>query len=128
MFLFKKIYASAAASVFVAAAVCSCDVKNEIINEDKELADFTPITEIQEGRKNFYLIVKDLDDQYWKVLIRGAAAAGNEQEVNVYMSGSADETQIEQQVKLVQKAVDNGADAVIIAPAWTFLLFWQIQW
>ena len=116
MFLSKKIYASAAVIILAAAAPCSCANKDETSAAVSKLADFSPITEIQEGRENIYLIVKDLDDQYWKVLSRGAAISGNELEVNVYMSGSTDETEIDQQVKLVDKAVNLGADAVIIAP------------
>ena len=116
MFLFKKIYATAAAFILAAAAVCSCTQNRETPSTGKELSDFVPITEIQEGRKNIYLIVKDTDDQYWKVLSNGAAVSGNESEVNVYLNGSTDETEIDQQVQLIDKAVEKGADAVIIAP------------
>ena len=117
MFLFKKIYASAAAFIIAAAVVCSCSQSGEKASDvNKELTDFVPITEIQDGRENIYLIVKDIDDDYWKVLSKGAAVSGNELEVNVYMNGSDDETEIDQQVRLVDKAVEMGADAVIIAP------------
>jgi len=116
MLLLSKKYYAAASVLILAAAVCSCSEKKTLPDTDKALPEFVPITEIQKGKENIYLIVKDLDDQYWKVLSRGAAFSGNELEVNVYMSGSADETEIEQQVKLVEKAVSEGADAVIIAP------------
>lgn len=115
MFLFRKIYASAAVFL-LAAALCSCSQQNETSVNDDSIAEFSPITEIQEGRKNIYLIVKDLDDEYWKVLSKGAAVSGNELEVNVYMSGSEDEIEIEQQVRLVDKAISLNADAIIIAP------------
>ena len=121
MFLSKKIYASAAVIILAAAAPCSCANKDEISAAVSKLADFSPITEIQEGRENIYLIVKDLDDQYWKVLSRGAAISGNELEVNVYMSGSTDETEIDQQVKLVDKAVNLCTKKV-------YLWCWQTLW
>lgn len=114
--MLKKYYALAAALILAAAAFCSCSEKNNSVRAEKKIADFIPITEVREDSRNYYLIVKDIDDQYWKLLSKGAALSGNELEVNVYMSGSSDEAEIDQQIALADKAVQLGADAIIIAP------------
>jgi len=116
MSLLKKCCVFSAVSVMAAASVCSCSDKHNIKKAEKNLQDFVPITEIFEDSKNYYLIVKDIDDQYWKLLAKGAALSGNELEVNIYMSGSSDETEIDQQIALAEKAVASGADGIIIAP------------
>lgn len=116
MSLTKRSIVFSVVSLLLLLLVCSCSDKNSGTVAEKKLQEFSPITEIHEGRKNYYLIVKDIDDQYWKLLTKGAAVAANELEVNMYMSGSSDETQIDQQIALAEKAVERGADAIVIAP------------
>ena len=116
MSLLKKCCAFSAAFITAASGSYSCSEKNDITKAEKNIQDFVPITEITEESRNYYLIVKDIDDEYWKLLSKGAAMAGNKLEVNLYMSGSSDETEIEQQIALVDKALRSGADGIIIAP------------
>ena len=116
MSLLKRHLVSAAAFAIAAAGICSCSEYDSSARTTKNLQDFAPITEIRENSRNYYLIVKDIDDDYWKLLTKGAAVSGNELEVNIYMSGSSEETEIDQQIALVEKAVLNGADGIIIAP------------
>ena len=116
MSLLKKCCAFSSAVIMAASGTFSCSKKDNITKAEKNIQDFVPITEINENSRNYYLIVKDIDDEYWKLLSKGAAMAGNELEVNIYMSGSSDETEIDQQIALAEKALKNEADGIIIAP------------
>lgn len=77
---------------------------------------FTAETEIIEGRKNIYLIVKNLTSSYWNVVVDGVRDAGKELDCNIYSSGSTSELQWELQASLIDKAISEGADAIILAP------------
>lgn len=84
--------------------------------ETIEIPEFTEETEIIDGRKNIYLIVKNLTSSYWEVIIDGVRDAGIELDCNIYSSGSTSEMQWELQSALIDKAVSEGADAIIFAP------------
>lgn len=100
-----------------AALLTGCP-KSDDVPETEALAvpEFTKETEIIEGRKNIYLIVKNLTSSYWQVIIDGVRDAGNELDCNIYSSGSTTEIQWELQSSLIDKAVSEGADAIIFAP------------
>lgn len=82
----------------------------------KEVPEFVALNEIVPGRPNIYLIVKVLDNSYWKVIIQGVADAGLDMDCNVYCSGTYVETDWEIQQQILQNAVDAGADGIVIAP------------
>lgn len=84
--------------------------------EQLTVPEFTAETDIIEGRKNIYLIVKNLNSSYWQEIIDGVRNSGNELGCNIYSSGSETEVEWELQSALVDKAVSEGADAVILAP------------
>ncbi len=97
---------------------CSC-AKSENAEEQepaKQIPEFTPLTEVVEGRDDIYLITKVLDSNYWDVVVKGAADAGKDLGCNVYFSGTYNEMDWQNQVMLLDKAVEQGADAVILAP------------
>lgn len=81
-----------------------------------EAPPFAALTEIKEGRKNIYLIVKNLDSSYWQVVINGAKQGGIDFDCNVYYSGSYTENDWKSQERLLDEARSAGADAVIMAP------------
>lgn len=78
--------------------------------------DFKPLNSIEDGRKNVYLIVKNLESSYWNVIIEGAKDGGDEFGCNVYYSGSYVESDWEEQYRLIDDATDAGADAILLAP------------
>lgn len=78
--------------------------------------DFEPLNEIVDGRKNIYLIVKNLNSNYWDVIIQGAKDGGDDFGCNVYYSGTYSETEWEVHEQLLDKAAEAGADAILLAP------------
>ena len=105
-------------SVVLCFSLSGC-AKNEDNEEQsvKPAPDFVPLTEIVEGRKNVYLIVKILENSsYWDVIIDGARDGGVDFDCNVYYSGSYVETDWESHERLLDDAAKAGADAIILAP------------
>ncbi len=82
----------------------------------KQPPGFEPLNEIANGREDIYLIVKNLDSSYWKVMIDGAKDGGNAFGCNIYVSGTYVETDWEGQERLIDAAVEAGADAILLAP------------
>ncbi len=77
---------------------------------------FSPLGDVVEGRRDIYVIVKNLESSYWQVIIEGAKDSSYDLDCNVYCSGTYVETDWESQARLMDEAVQAGADAVILAP------------
>lgn len=93
------------------------DASNSTTNSDiQEPIPFQPLTAIKEDQPNIYLIVKVIDSNYWQRILHGARDAGNELGCNIYYSGTEIETQWEIQHELLNMAVSEGADAIILGP------------
>ena len=110
-----------AAVLAVAAAVLlsACEhssPQEENTAEIKPAPPFSALGDIKEGRKNVYVIVKNLESSYWQVVVDGARDASVDFDCNVYCSGNYSETDWESQAKLVDEALEANADAVIFAP------------
>ena len=91
----------------------------KVDNQNKQnvaIKEFEAITEINPDSPDVYLIVKALNNNYWDTITKCVADAAKKQGCNIYYSGSQVETDVETQIVLLQKAVDAGADAIIIAP------------
>lgn len=80
------------------------------------ISPFEPITEIKEGRKNIYLIIKVIDSSYWQVIIDGVRDAGLENDCNIYCGGTTIETDWPGQRELINEALDRRADAILLSP------------
>ena len=78
--------------------------------------DFTALSETDPSRKDVYVIIKNMNSNYWDVVIDGAKDGGEFYGCNVYLSGTYVETDWEEQVRLLDIAVEAGADAVLLAP------------
>lgn len=110
---------------FISAAICTamlfclagCEQKeSDTVTEFEAAPPFSPLTEIKEGRKNIYLIIKTLNSDYWDVVVDGAKAGGEDFDCNVYYSGCNIENDWESQSRLMEEAVAAGADALLLAP------------
>ena len=115
------------AAVLMSAILClslpGCAKNTDEEQSIKPAPDFVPLTEIVEGRKNVYLIVKILENSsYWQVIIDGAKDGGDNFDCNVYYSGSYVETDWESQKRLLDAAAAAGADAILLAPDDSVLL------
>jgi ribose transport system substrate-binding protein len=86
-------------------------------SDEADYFDFEPITEIKDGRKNIYVVLKVMTGQYWESLAQGIADSGNENNCNVYLGGPIGEGDWETQDKMLRTAVDSGADAIMLSPA-----------
>lgn len=97
---------------------CSCSKSEDQskVEQEKTIPEFTPITEIVEGRRDIYLITKVLDSNYWDTVVKGAKDAGEDLNCNVYFSGTYNEMDWQNQEILLDKCVSQGADAIILAP------------
>lgn len=69
----------------------------------------------QEKRINIKVIVKKRDASYWEVVKMGAEAAEKEFGINVDFDGPNDEKDIEGQIRMVDEAIDEKVDALVLA-------------
>lgn len=84
----------------------------EASGETQASADSTSTEE----KKDIYLIVKVIGNQYWAVVQAGAEKAAEELGCNVTIVGVAAESDIEGQISLLQSAVSAQADGIVIGP------------
>ena len=66
--------------------------------------------------QEIYVILKSYHGNYWEKVIEGVHAAAKETDKAVYLGGIDNETDIEGQRYLMKKAVERGADAILLAP------------
>ncbi len=111
----KKRAAAMICAAVTALTACSSAKPEEPV-QIRQAPPFQALNLTVEGRHNVYLIVKNLDSSYWQVIIQGAKDAGDLQDTNIFYSGSYVETDWQGQARLIQEAVDAGADALLIAP------------
>lgn len=110
----KKTKLAVTFALSCALLISGCAEKN--VSEEYTVPDFEAQTEIAADRKNIYLIVKNYTSSYWQVIVDGVRDGGNDYGVNIYSSGSSSEAQWQLQSDLIDKAVAEGADAIIFAP------------
>ena len=84
-------------------------------NKAPEKQEFTPVTEVQEGRKNIYVVLKVLKGDYWSQVVRGLKDGGLAANCNVYVGGPYKETNWQAQTEMLKSLVGKKADAVILA-------------
>ena len=65
--------------------------------------------------KTIYVICKS-QDEYWDTTKAGALDAGAEMNINVIYEAPDSEEQVGMQQRMIQEAVENGADAIVLAP------------
>lgn len=103
-------------SIVLGLSLAGCSESGKEEQSFTPAPDFEPLNETVDGRRNIYLIVKNLDSSYWKVMIDGAKDGGEDFDCNVYFSGTYVETDWEEQERLLDAAADAGADAILLAP------------
>ena len=77
---------------------------------------FEPLGDIKEGRKDIYVIVKDLNSSYWRVVVNGARAGARDLDCNVYYSGCYTEADWVSMERLLDDAMNADADAIVVSP------------
>lgn len=84
-------------------------------NKAPEKQEFTAVTEVQEGRKNVYVVLKVLKGDYWSQVVRGLKDGGLAANCNVYVGGPYKETNWQVQMEMLKSLVGKKADAVVLA-------------
>ena len=62
------------------------------------------------------VIIKASDSSFWQVMLAGAEQAGGDFGIDVSTFGPTSETNIDEQVQLVENAISRGAEGVVLAP------------
>jgi len=94
-----------------------CQNKETVQTDEPESGpmEYQELTEIKDGRRNIYVVVKAYESSYWKVMLEGVKTAGEEMDLNIYAAGSNAESEWQIQEKLIDEACKRGADAIILA-------------
>jgi ribose transport system substrate-binding protein len=69
----------------------------------------------EEKRTKIEVVVKKKDASFWSVVRLGAEAAGKEFDVDVKFDGPVNEKDIEEQIKIVDAAINEKVDAIVLA-------------
>src|SRR5687767_784457 len=65
--------------------------------------------------KRVDVIIKASDSSFWQVMLAGAKQAGDDFGIGVSTFGPTSETNIDEQVQLVENSISRGADGMVIA-------------
>lgn len=114
-------------SIVLCLSLLGCSGGGETERRSAPAPGFEALNETVDGRSDIYLIVKNLDSSYWKVMIDGARDGGANLGCNVYCSGTYVETDWKEQERLLDEAVEAGADAVLLAPDDSVMLSEKIE-
>ncbi len=95
-------------SLFAALFLISCGGENETSSSDAT-----------DGKPEVALIMKSLANEFFKTMADGAESyqAENPDQFSLITNGIKNETDLAQQVALVEQMVARGVDAIVIAPA-----------
>jgi ribose transport system substrate-binding protein len=69
------------------------------------------------ARHTIALVMKTLTNPFFVEMERGARRAESEFDINLVVKTGAQETSIEQQITIVHELIEEGVDAIVIAPA-----------
>jgi ribose transport system substrate-binding protein len=66
--------------------------------------------------KKVDVIIKASDSSFWQTMLAGSARAAKDYGVKVGLFGPTSETDVNQQVQLIENAISRGVDAIVLAP------------
>ena len=90
--------------------------KSEKASGESAVVEYTCVSK-PKSEKKIYVILKNYHGDYWKTVIEGIERAAKEIDAGVYLGGIDNETDIDGQISLMEKAVKEGADGILLAPA-----------
>ena len=85
-------------------------------SEASAIVDYTCIANPESDTK-IYVILKNYHGNYWEKVIDGISLASEEMDAAVYLGGIDNETDISGQITLMEQAMEQGADGILLAPA-----------
>jgi ribose transport system substrate-binding protein len=65
----------------------------------------------------FGIILKQLNTEYWKIVMAGAKDAAKKYDVDIEFLGPTSENLYEEQIKMIEDQIATGVDALIVAPS-----------
>lgn len=92
------------------------ETESDSSSGESAIVDYTCISN-PENEKKIYVILKNYHGDYWKKVIEGINSASEEIDTAVYLGGIDNETDISGQRTLIDQAIDEGADGILLAPA-----------
>lgn len=95
---------------------CSGASKEDNESENDIVVDYTCISN-PESDKKIYAVLKNYHGDYWKKVIEGITSASENVDEAVYLGGIDNETDVQGQIELIEEAMQNGADGILLAPA-----------
>ena len=96
---------------------CSGASKTEVETaEESAVVEYSCISH-PESENKIYVILKNYHGAYWEKVIDGITEAAAEMDEGVYLGGIDNETDISGQIGLMDEAVKQGADGILLAPA-----------
>ncbi|MGO5052521.1 sugar ABC transporter substrate-binding protein [Lachnospiraceae bacterium LCP25S3_G4] len=102
----KKILAALLATAMVVSLV-ACSTKETSTEEKKESSS---------GKKQIAVVLKTLSSEYWNYVKAGCDAAAEEFDVEVTVIGPNAESEIAQQVTMIEEQLGQNVDAIVCAP------------
>jgi ribose transport system substrate-binding protein len=66
--------------------------------------------------KKVDVIIKASDSSFWQTMLAGAKKAGGDYGLQVGLFGPTSETDVNQQVQLIENSISRGVDAIVLAP------------
>jgi ribose transport system substrate-binding protein len=66
--------------------------------------------------KRVDVIIKANDSSFWQTMLAGAQKAGGDFGIQVGLFGPTSETDVNEQVQLVENSISRGVDAIVLAP------------
>ena len=83
---------------------------------ESAVVDYTCIAN-EGSQEKIYVILKNYHGDYWKKVIQGVTKAAEQIDEAVYLGGIDNETDVSGQISLIEKAQQQGADGILLAPA-----------
>lgn len=120
----RKKITSATLLVFCAACLLlsGCSGKGILKADTDQAEDSSAVVEYScisnpDSDKKIYVILKNYHGQYWEKVIEGITSAAEELDEAVYLGGIDNETDIDGQISLMDQAIKEDADGILLAPA-----------
>lgn len=103
-------------SVLLTGCSGSSGAAPETSTEPSAIVDYTCLSN-PESEKKIYVILKNYHGDYWKKVITGISDAAREVDAAIYLGGIDNETDIDGQISLMEQAIGQNADGILLAPA-----------
>lgn len=103
-------------SVMLSGCTGQPETSADQVEEQSAVVDYTCIAN-PESEKKIYVILKNYHGNYWQKVIDGITTASGEMDAAVYLGGIDNETDISGQITLMDEAIKDGADGILLAPA-----------